>query len=139
MKKIIIIAMLITFAAMSFVLEGTWQYISLLLLVLTTFPVSYDAIMQKIKLLQENKVEIWQRKNYDDAVDNVYQLGYAIKMTFIKLLLICNILVYAGGFICSITFIIGLFYNWYNVFFIICAVTYLTIVFTKATLRALSN
>lgn len=139
MKKIIIITMLIIFAIMSFMLESTWQYISLLLLILTTFPVSYDAIMQKVKLLQTNKVETWQRKNYDYAVDNIYQMGYAVKKMFVKLLLICNILIYTGGFICSITFVIGLFYNWLNIFFIMCTVIYITVVLTRTTLWALSN
>ena len=116
---------------MTFVLEGDWQLISFLLLILATLPAAENAIFSADAIYQENK----EKKS--EAVKDGCHFGYFLKMVIIWMVVIAYMLIYFFGFIASIVTAIGLLYDWCNMFLILYVVLYLMAILLRTSMKAL--
>ena len=122
---------IILFMVMTFVLEGDWQLISFLLLILATLPAAEDAIFSADAIYQENK----EKKS--EATTNGCHFGYFLKMVIVWMVVIAYMLIYFLGFIASIVTAIGLLYDWCNMILILYVVLYLMAILLRTSMKAL--
>ena len=122
---------IILFMVMTFVLEGTWQLISFLLLILATLPAAEDAIFSADAIYQKNK----EKKS--EAATNSCYFGYFLKMVIVWMVVIAYMLIYFLGFIASIVTAIGLLYDWCNMILILYVFLYLMAILLRTSMKAL--
>ena len=122
---------IILFMVMTFVLEGDWQLISFLLLILATLPAAENAIFSADAIYQENK----EKKS--EATTNGCHFRYFLKMVIVWMVVIAYMLIYFFGFIASIVTAIGLLYDWCSFVLLIYTLIYLTLVMLRTITKAL--